>query len=94
MLTPQDVQDKVFPRALVGGYDMTAVDDFLETMTEEVEAHPERDIWLYHGPTDRVRIGNGRFAVLFPEDAHAPGIAVDQPAPARKCVVKVRVKQA
>ena len=35
MLTPQDVQDKVFPRALVGGYDMTAVDDFLETMTED-----------------------------------------------------------
>lgn len=66
----------------------------LETMTEEAEAHPERDIWLYHGSTDRVRIGNGRFAVLFPEDAHAPGIAVDQPAPARKCVVKVRVTQA
>ena len=66
----------------------------LETMTEEVEAHSERDIWLYHGSTDRVRIGNGRFAVLFPEDAHAPCIAVDQPAPARKCVVKVRVTQA
>lgn len=63
----------------------------LEAMVEEVEAHPERDLWLYHGPTDRVRIGNGRFVVLFPEDAHAPGIAVGARAPARKCVVKVRV---
>ena len=64
----------------------------LEDMTEEVEAHPERDIWFYRGPTDQIRIGNGRFAVFFPEDAHAPCIAADQaPRPCRKCVVKVRV---
>ena len=64
----------------------------LEAMTEEVEARPEGDIWFYHGPTEPLRLGNGRFAVLFPEDAHAPCIAVDQkPQPCRKCVVKVRV---
>ncbi len=63
----------------------------LETMDEEVEAHPERDIWFYHGATEPVRIGKGRFLVLFPEDAHAPCIAVNGPAPVRKCVVKVLV---
>ena len=30
MLTPQDIQDKVFAKAVFGGYDMTTVDDFLE----------------------------------------------------------------
>ena len=31
------------------------------------------------------------FAVLFPEDAHAPGICLDAPAHTRKCVFKVRL---
>lgn len=62
----------------------------LSTMTEEVEAHPERDIWFYHGQTEQVRIGNGRFLVAFPEDAHAPSVAVGTPETVRKCVVKFR----
>lgn len=35
MLTPQDVQNQEFPKAVFGGYDMTSVDNFLETMTED-----------------------------------------------------------
>ena len=35
MLTPQDVQNQEFPKAVFGGYDMSAVDNFLETMTED-----------------------------------------------------------
>ena len=35
MLTPQDVQTQEFPKAVFGGYDMTSVDNFLETMTED-----------------------------------------------------------
>lgn len=63
----------------------------LSDMTEEVSANPEGDIWFHHGPLSNVRIGNGYFAVLFPQDAHAPCIAVDKPVPIRKVVVKVRV---
>lgn len=66
----------------------------LSAMTEEVEAHPERDIWFYRGETDLIRMGKGRFLVLFPEDAHAPCIAVGAPAPVRKCVVKVLADRA
>lgn len=62
-------------------------------MTGVAEAHPERDLWLYHGPSENVTIGKGRFLVLWPNDAHAPCIAVDgKPEAIRKCVVKVRVK--
>lgn len=61
----------------------------LEAMREEVEARPQGDIWFYHGDLDKITIGDGRFAVLFPGDAHAPGIAVGAPATVRKVVVKV-----
>ena len=32
MITPQEITDKVFVKAVFGGYDMTGVDDFLETV--------------------------------------------------------------
>ena len=38
MLTPQDVSGKEFVKAVFGGYDMSAVDDFLETLTEDYTA--------------------------------------------------------
>ena len=63
----------------------------LSDMTEEVTAEPEKDFWLYHGPLSRVSLGNGYFAVLFPQDAHAPGIAAGDPEPVRKVVVKVKI---
>ena len=38
MLTPQDIQSKEFTKAVFGGYDMSAVDDFLEELTENYSA--------------------------------------------------------
>lgn len=35
MLTPQEVQEKKFKQAFVGGYEMAAVDEFLETVTSD-----------------------------------------------------------
>ena len=32
----------------------------------------------------------GLFAVFFPQDAHMPGLAVDQPEPVKKMVIKIR----
>ena len=63
----------------------------LEDMTEEVLPRPEGDIRFYRGPTDTVTLCQGKFAVLFPGDAHAPNIAVDAPEKVRKVVVKVKV---
>ena len=62
----------------------------LEDMTQ-VSGKPENDIWFYNGPMDYVTLTPGKFAVLFPGDAHAPGICLDTPAQARKCVFKVRL---
>lgn len=63
----------------------------LEDMTEEILPRPEGDIRFYHGPTDSITVTENKFAVFFPGDAHAPGIAPTEPAPARKVVVKVKV---
>ena len=35
MLTPQDIREKVFEKAVFGGYDMAAVDDFLEEVSND-----------------------------------------------------------
>ncbi len=38
MLTPQDIRDKEFTKAVFGGYDMTSVDDFLEEVMNDYAA--------------------------------------------------------
>jgi len=35
MLTPKQVQEKTFPKAVFGGYDMASIDEFLEPLTED-----------------------------------------------------------
>jgi len=65
----------------------------IEELGPVVKANPEGDIWLHEGQTVRFPLGSGRFVVLFPGDGHAPSIGPNGPAPARKCVVKVKVSQ-
>lgn len=62
----------------------------LEDMTEEVLPRPAGDIRFYRGPLDSITVTPDKFAVFFPGDAHASGIAVGAPAPVRKVVVKVK----
>ena len=64
----------------------------LDTMTEEVEAKPQNDIWFHRGPMDFITVSEGMFAVFFPNDAHAPCITHDGTCSSvRKAVFKVKV---
>ena len=63
----------------------------LSNMTE-VKANPEGDIWFYHGPLSYITLERGCFGIFFPQDAHAPGVAVGGCAPTKKVVVKVPVQ--
>lgn len=63
----------------------------IETMERETEARPEKDCWLYDGTVQYLTLTPGTYAILFPGDAHAPGLAVDAPEPVRKCVFKVKL---
>ncbi len=41
-------------------------------------------------PTEMV-VGNGYFAIFFPQDGHMPQLCIDAPKPVKKVVVKVKV---
>ena len=51
----------------------------------------EKDIEFYDGKGDYVILRPGNFAVLFPSDAHLPGVAVDEKVKVKKVVIKVRL---
>jgi YhcH/YjgK/YiaL family protein len=54
------------------------------------EYKPEKDFQALSGPANYVDVFAGAFVIFFPEDAHMPGLCVDQPEPVRKVVLKVQ----
>jgi YhcH/YjgK/YiaL family protein len=50
-----------------------------------------KDFLPLHGDGSFLRLPAGMFTLFLPEDAHMPGMAVDQPQPVKKVVVKVAV---
>jgi len=60
----------------------------------ETPYNPEKDVTFYQTPNimERLELSAGSYAVLLPETAHKPGIAIDdKPVKIKKCVCKVRV---
>ena len=51
---------------------------------------PEKDFQALSGSGNFVDVFAGSFVIFFPEDAHMPGLCVEQPEPIRKVVLKVR----
>jgi biofilm protein TabA len=66
----------------------------LDRMTETVPYNDAKDVW-YGKPTSggitAVPLTAGQLAVLFPNDAHAPKLLVNQPEAVKKIVVKVLI---
>ncbi len=46
MITAQDIREKTFDKARMGGYDMASVDDFLETLADEIAASQKENAVL------------------------------------------------
>ena len=57
-----------------------------------VEYSKENDIIFFKGEGEFIKLSEGSFAVLFPNDLHQPCIFVDKPSLVRKVVVKVMIK--
>lgn len=53
--------------------------------------NPEKDFQALTGTGDFITLAAGDFMLLFPEDAHMPGMAVGDPVPVKKVVVKIMV---
>ena len=66
--------------------DWKALDGVVKT-----EDRPEDDVYFFDAEGDHFVLHAGQFAVFEPQDAHRPGLAVDELAPVKKVVVKVRM---
>ncbi|MFI3226808.1 MAG: YhcH/YjgK/YiaL family protein [Clostridia bacterium] len=59
---------------------------------KEIEALPEKDMWIYDAPVDFIKMTSGQFMILWPQDVHMPNIAVDNKSSfCKKVVVKVKL---
>lgn len=66
----------------------------ISSCQEEVPYNPEKDVAFYKTPDtmQRLELTEGSYAVLLPETAHKPQIAVDKkPIKIKKCVCKIRI---
>ncbi|MEO6223583.1 MAG: YhcH/YjgK/YiaL family protein, partial [Vicinamibacterales bacterium] len=51
----------------------------------------EKDILWLTGEGDRVTLRPGDFVLLWPEDGHMPAMAIGDPIPVLKVVIKIAV---
>lgn len=63
----------------------------LETLSESTEYDADKDIVFLTGEGSFINAPRGTFAIFMPQDAHMPGMAISEPEPVRKIVVKIRV---
>ncbi len=63
----------------------------MKDMTVTQEYNDEKDIMFLTGKGDFVTVEKGYFMILFPDDIHMPGMAIDNPSPVKKVVVKVKL---
>jgi biofilm protein TabA len=59
---------------------------------QQGEYDTAKDFLPLQGEGDLVTVRSGSFVLLFPEDAHMPGMAVGNPAPVKKIVLKISVE--
>ena len=62
---------------------------------EETKPYDEKDDYaLYKAtsvPAQDLLLGNGYFAILFPQDGHMPQLSVDEPGGVKKIVMKIKM---
>jgi biofilm protein TabA len=82
-----DIQYIASGEEVMGWADLQALQDVTAYNAEKDVLHGT----LPAGEMIPVRVMTGQAAIFWPEDAHAPKLAVGSPAPVKKVVVKVRV---
>ena len=55
------------------------------------EYDPKGDIQFYTAEWDTLTIRPGTFYIVWPQDLHAPRVALGQPGPVRRLVAKVKL---
>ena len=65
----------------------------LKGMTNHIEYNSVKDAAFYKEPQQEssIIVGDGVFAIYFPEDAHSPQLFIDKPEKIKKIVLKVAI---
>ncbi|MBE7024878.1 MAG: DUF386 family protein [Ruminococcaceae bacterium] len=63
----------------------------INTLQPITEYDSEQDYLLLTGDMYKVFLGEGDFCIVFPEDAHAPGMCAGDDGRLKKAVVKLRL---
>jgi YhcH/YjgK/YiaL family protein len=61
----------------------------ISQMDSSVEYNETKDVEFFKGSGDLVTVNANNFAIFFPEDVHAPNMAVDTPSPIKKVLIKI-----
>jgi YhcH/YjgK/YiaL family protein len=59
---------------------------------QQGEYDAAKDFLPLFGEGDLINLKSGCFVLLFPEDAHMPSMAIENPEPAKKIVIKIAVE--
>lgn len=78
-----DIQILISGKEIIGFAPMRALD-----VTDEYR--PDYELFGMVEEFDKVMLTPGKFAVIYPDEPHAPGLAADKPEQVRKMVIKVR----
>jgi YhcH/YjgK/YiaL family protein len=63
----------------------------LNTLTEAKAYNPDKDVWHFDGERDFMFVRPGYCYVVYPEDAHQPGVHIETPNDYVKMVIKLPV---
>lgn len=65
----------------------------IEKMNEIKPYNEEKDVVFYdvNSQPQEMIIGNGYFAIFFPQDGHMPQLCIDKPKLVKKVVVKIEI---
>lgn len=75
---------------VAGGHECIGY-EYIGNLSVTQEYDDEKDCLLLKGEGNMVKCDAGTFMILFPEDAHMPGVQDSGPCEMRKAIVKVRV---
>ena len=64
----------------------------IDSLIQNAEYNVEQDYLLLNGDMSKLVLGKGEFCIVFPEDAHAPGMCVGSARNVKKAVVKIKDK--
>ena len=59
------------------------------TLSEEYDE--QKDVMFLNGEVDKLKADNKTFLIFYPEDAHMPALAVNEPKWVKKAIFKILV---